>query len=403
MPISDTYLTHLNHLACSACSASFPADVLHSTCPDCGSPLLARYDLDAARSGLDRDRLASRPDRLWKWRELLPLRDPAHIADLGEGGTPLLRARRLGQLLGLSEVWIKDEGFNPTGSFKARGMAVAVSRAIELGACEFVVPTAGNAGGAAAHYAARAGAKVHVYMPRDAPLANRAECEFAGAEVVLVDGLIHAAGALAAQRARDYGWFDLSTLREPYRVEGKKTIGYEIAHQLGWRAPDVIVYPTGGGTGLIGIWKAFTEMQALGWIDGPRPRMIAVQAEGCAPVYRAFHAGAESCELWPDAHTEAAGLRVPRPFADKLILSTLRDSGGTSVVVSDEDMQRAQSLLGRSEGISACLEGAATIAALATLRQASHIGPGECIVCLNTGTHLKEPPRLRQGSRYASV
>ena len=403
MPISNTLVTYLDHLVCSACRISLSADALHSTCPDCGSPLRVQYDLDQARSGLDRDRLASRTDRLWNWRELLPIRDPACIADLGEGGTPLLHARRLGQSLGLAELWLKDEGFNPTGTFKARGMAVAISRAIELGACEFVVPTAGNAGGAAAHYAARAGARVHVYMPKDAPIANRAECELAGAEVVLVDGLIDAAGALAARHARERGWFDLSTLREPYRVEGKKTMGYEIAHQLGWRPPDVVVYPTGGGTGLIGLWKAFEEMRALGWIDGQRPRLIAVQAAGCAPVHRAFQAGADRCELWPEAHAEAAGLRVPKPFADRLILATLRESGGTTVVVSDADMKCAQGLLGRSEGISACLEGAATIAAVEKLLRAGQIGAGESIVCLNTGTHLKEPHSLWQANTHASI
>ena len=392
MPTLNTPTTYLDHLACSDCHSTFSADALHSTCPRCGSPLLVRYDLDTARSELDRDQLAARPDRLWNWRELLPIRDTGHIADLGEGGTPMLRARRFGASLDLPDVWIKDEGFNPTGSFKARGMAVAVSRAIELGVREFVVPTAGNAGGAAAHYAARAGAQAHVYMPQDAPMANRAECEFAGAEVVLVDGLINTAGHIAAQHARERGWFDLSTLKEPYRVEGKKTIGYEIAHRLGWRAPDVVVYPTGGGTGLIGIWKAFEEMRTLSWVDGRGPRMIAVQADGCAPVYRAFHAGADRCELWPDAHTKAAGLRVPKPFADKLILATLRESGGTVVVVSDDDMRRAQSDLGRREGISACLEGAATTAALERLLRAGHIRSGECVVCLNTGTHLKEPP-----------
>ena len=332
--------------------------------------------------------MAARPDRMWNWRELLPVRDPQYIVYLGEGGTPMFHARRLGETLGLPHLWIKDEGLNPTGSFKARGMAAAVSRAIELGVREFVVPTAGNAGAAAAAYGARGGAPVHVYMPQDAPPANRAGAQTAGAEVILVDGLINDAGRLAAAYAKERGWFDLSTTREPYRVEGKKTMGYEIAHQFGWRAPDVVLYPTGGGTGLIGIWKAFEEMQALGWIDARRPRMVAVQAEGCAPVHRALQAGAERCDAWPAAHTDAAGLRVPKPFADEMILDVLRRSGGASVVVSDGAMRDAQECIGRREGISACLEGAATVAALRALLEAGLLQADEQIVCLNTGTNL---------------
>ncbi len=398
MSISDAHASYLDHLACSHCGETCSPDTLQTICPNCGRPLLARYDIDAARAELDRDRLAARPDRLWNWRELLPVRDPAHVVYLGEGGTPLLHARRIGQTLGLPRLWIKDEGLNPTGTFKARGMATAVSRALELGVREFVVPTAGNAGGAAAVFGARGGAAVHVYLPKDAPLANRLEAEAAGAEVILVDGSIGDAGELAASQAAEHGWFDLATLREPYRVEGKKTMGYEIAQQLGWCAPDVVIYPTGGGTGLIGIWKAFDEMRALGWIDERRPRLIAVQAEGCAPVSHAFQAGASSCERWPDAHTQAAGLRIPKPFADTLILDVLRRSGGSVVVVSDDAMQRAQDLLSRREGLSASLEGAATVAALTTLLTAGLIQADECIVCLNTGSNLKQaqPPRTNR-------
>jgi threonine synthase len=333
---------------------------------------------------------------MWNWRELLPVRDPQHIVYLGEGGTPMFHARRLGERLGLPHLWIKDEGLNPTGSFKARGMAAAVSRAIELGVREFVVPTAGNAGAAAAAYGARGGATVHVYMPQDAPLTNWADAQMAGAEVIRVDGLINDAGRLAAAHAKERGWFDLSTTREPYRVEGKKTMGYEIAHQLGWRAPDVVLYPTGGGTGLIGIWKAFEELQALGWIDARRPRLVAVQAEGCAPVHRALQAGADRCDAWPAAHTDAAGLRVPKPFADEMILDVLRRSGGASVVVSDGAMRDAQECIGRREGISACLEGAATVAALRALLEAGLFQVDEQIVCLNTGTNVHRalsPPK----------
>ena len=393
----DRHTSYLDRLACSHCGATYTPDSLQTTCPACGRPLLARYNLDATRAKLDRDRLVARPDRMWNWRELLPVRDPEHIVHLGEGGTPMFHALRLGEMLGLPHLWIKDEGLNPTGSFKARGMAAAVSRAMELGAREFVVPTAGNAGAAAAAYGARGGARVHVYMPKDAPLENRADVEAAGAEVILVDGLIGDAGVLAAAHAKERGWFDLSTTREPYRVEGKKTMGYEIAHRLGWRAPEVVVYPTGGGTGLIGIWKAFEEMQALGWIDAHRPRMVAVQAEGCAPVHRAFQTGAGRCEAWPAAHTDAAGLRVPKPFADEMILDVLRRSGGTSVVVSDGAMRDAQKCLSRREGISACLEGAATVAALAALLEAGLLQAGEQIVCLNTGTNLDRALPTRDG------
>ena len=396
MLANDRYTSYLDHLACSRCGETYTPDSLQTTCPACGRPLLARYDLGAARAALDRDRLAARSDRMWNWRELLPVRDPKHIVYLGEGGTPMFRARRLGESLGLPHLWIKDEGLNPTGSFKARGMAAAVSRATELGAREFVVPTAGNAGEAAAAYGARGGAPVHVYMPKDAPGANRAGAQATGAEVTLVDGLINDAGRLAAAHAKERGWFDLSTTREPYRVEGKKTMGYEIAHQLDWRTPDVVVYPTGGGTGLICIWKAFDEMQALGWIGARRPRMVAVQADGCSPVHRAFHTGAQCCEAWTSARTDAAGLRVPKPFADELILDVLRRSGGASVVVSDDAMRNAQDGIGRREGISACLEGAATVAALRTLLEAGLLYADEQIVCLNTGANLSRGLLLRQ-------
>jgi len=400
MPVSGNHTSYLDHLVCSDCGEVHSSDSLQTTCTNCGAPLLARYMLDKARAELDRDRLAARSDRLWNWRELLPVRDPARIIHLGEGGTPLLHARRLGETLGLSNLWIKDEGLNPTGSFKARGMAAAVSRAIELGAREFVVPTAGNAGSAASAYGARSGATVHVYMPKDAPGVNRVQVQATGGEVILVDGLINDAGKLAASQAREHGWFDLSTTREPYRVEGKKTMGYEIAQQLGWRAPDVVVYPTGGGTGLIGIWKAFEEMQALGWIDTRRPRMIAVQAEGCAPVQRALQTEANHCEPWPNAHTDASGLRVPKPFADKLILATLHESGGAAVTVSDADMRRAQDLIGHREGVSACLEGAAAVAGLTPLLESGQVRPDEFIVCLNTGTHLAQaaPPKSQQSN-----
>ncbi len=380
----------LDHLECPECRRTYPADTLQTICPECRSPLLARYDLGAVRK-LDRAVFFGRPATLWRWREVLPVRETEHIVTLGEGGTPLLPAPRLGSRLGLARLEIKDEGLNPTGTFKARGLGAAVSRALELGLKGFVVPTAGNAGGALAAYAARAGVKAHVFMPRDAPAANQSEVRMLGAELHLVDGLISDAGREASRLGQELGLFDVSTLKEPYRLEGKKTMGYEIAADRGWDLPDVILYPTGGGTGLIGIWKAFEEMEELGWIGPARPRMVAVQAEGCAPVVKAFEAGRPDCEFFAGAETVAAGLRVPKPFADRLILRVVRDSGGTAVRVTDEEMIEARSLIASQEGLMACLEGSATVAALRGLVASGWIRPDERVVCLNTGTGFKDP------------
>lgn len=384
-------MTYLSHLECSECRQHFNAGELHHLCPTCGAPLWARYDLDRAKRELDRDRYAIRPNGLWRWAELLPIDDPAQRIDLGEGGTPLLRIDRLAAELGLRDVWLKDEGRNPTGSFKARGMATAVTRAKALGVTEFVVPTAGNAGGAAAAYAARAGLKIHIYMPKDAPPANIKECLDVGADVHLIDGLINDAGRLAAAEAGKHGWFDLATLKEPYRVEGKKTMGYEIAQAMQWNLPDVIVYPAGGGTGLIGIWKAFDELQALGWIGSKRPRMIAVQAEGCQPIVTAWRKNQPAAELHPNAQTVAAGLRVPKPLGDRAMLRVLRASGGAAVAVSDTEIVAMTDRLLKTEGLSAAFEGAATLAAVAQLLQAGRLRPDETIVCLNTGAGWKNP------------
>ena len=384
-------MSYLSHLQCSECGQTYHAHELHNLCVKCATPLWVRYDLDRARQALDRDRFALRPASLWRWAELLPIDDLAQRIDLGEGGTPLLRIDRLAGQLGLREIWLKDEGRNPTGSFKARGMAAAVTRAKALGVKEFVVPTAGNAGGAAAAYAARAGMAIHVYMPKDAPPANINECRAAGADVHLIEGLINDAGRLAAADAKERGWFDLATLKEPYRVEGKKTMGYEIAQDLQWNLPDVIVYPTGGGTGLIGIWKAFEELEALGWIGSKRPRMVAVQAIGCQPIVKAFEQDQLASELHQNAHTIAAGLRVPKPLGDRMLLRAIRASGGTAIAVNDEAIVQMTNTALRVEGLSLAYEGAATLVAAKELRDRGWLKPPEKIVCLNTGAGWKNP------------
>ncbi len=384
-------MSYLSHLECSECGQTYSAHELHNLCPQCNAPLWVRYDLDRARGKLDRDRFASRPASLWRWAELLPIDDLSQRVDLGEGGTPLLRIERLAEQLGFTDVGLKDEGRNPTGSFKARGMALAVTRAKALGVQEFVVPTAGNAGGAASAYAARAGMKIHVYLPKDAPPANVNECRAVGADVHLIDGLINDAGKIAAAHAKEYGWFDLATLKEPYRIEGKKTLGYEIAQDLNWEAPDVIVYPAGGGTGLIGIWKAFEEMGALGWIGSQRPRMVAVQTVGCQPIVRAFEENRAASEPYPDARTIAAGLRVPKPLGDRMMLRAIRASNGAAIAVSDDDIVQMTDTVLRVEGISMAYEGAATLVALGQLRRSGWLKPHEKIVCLNTGAGWKNP------------
>jgi threonine synthase len=368
-------------------------------CPACGKVLYARYDLDAVRTALPREALRDREPTLWRYRELLPVRDARMIVTLGEGMTPLMPADRLGAALGCTALLVKEEGLNPTGSFKARGQSVAVSRAVELGARTLAIPSAGNAGGAMAAYAARAGVPAYVFMPEDVPAANAIECVLFGARLHLVAGLISDCGRLVRQGASERGWFDLSTLREPYRQEGKKTMGYEIAEQLGWTLPAAILYPTGGGTGIVGMWKAFDEMERLGWIDGRRPKMISVQAAGCAPIVRAFEGGAGHAEPWPDAKTAASGLRVPAAIGDYLILDAVRASGGTALAVSDEAMVADMEVLACEEGISAAPEGAATLSALRVLLDRGHLRGDERIVLFNTGAawkygELLSPPDL---------
>ena len=326
---------------------------------------------------------------MWRYRELLPVADDANVISLGEGWTPTLHARRLGESLGMSELYIKDESLNPTQSFKARGMSAAVSMAKELGVRKVAAPSAGNAGGALAAYAARAGMEAFIFMPSDTPRANIVECEQLGATVTLVDGLITDAGAQVAQRKESEGWFDVSTLKEPYRVEGKKTLGYELAEFFDWTLPDVIVYPTGGGTGLVGMWKAFDEMEQMGWIGGERPRMITVQAEGCAPIVRAFESGERFAETFPDAATIASGLRVPKAIGDFLILDAIRESGGTALAVSDADMLSGVKEIASTEGVFAAPEGGACLPALRKLIELNEVASDERVVLFNTGSGIK--------------
>ncbi len=378
----------VSHLSCWGCGRQIPAEQLVNLCP-CGKPLRVEYDLDRVREAVSRDEWTKRPPGLWRYREVLPLAESEQPVTLGEGATPLLPAPRIAELVGVERIYIKDEAVNPTGSFKARGMTAAVTMARVLGARSLAVPSAGNAGGALAAYAAAAGLSAHVFMPRDAPQANRIECELAGAEVTLIDGLIHDCARALAEGKETEGWFDVSTLKEPYRVEGKKTLGYELAEQLGWTLPDVIIYPTGGGTGLIGMAKAFDEMETLGWIGSQRPRFVVVQSTGCAPIVRAFDEGRESADLWEEANTVAAGLRVPKALADFVILRCLRTGGGTAVAIADEELIRDARVLSAATGICACPEGGACLSAARKLSQTGWIKPTESVVLFNTGTGLK--------------
>jgi threonine synthase len=388
---------HVKNLECSACHREYDARRLHNVCTECGKPLLVRYDLKRIAKFLTRQTLFGRRADLWRYRELLPVRREDNIVTLGEGWTPLLHAKSLGQSLGMSELHVKDESLNPTQSFKARGMSVAVSMAKERGAKKLAAPSAGNAAGALAAYGARAGIGVYLFMPRDTPRANIVECEVAGAHVTLIDGLITDCGAEVARRKESEGWFDVSTLKEPYRVEGKKTLGYEIAEQLGWTLPDVIVYPTGGGTGLVGMWKAFDEMQQLGWIGDKRPRMVTVQAAGCAPIVRAFEAGKSSAEPIQNATTIAAGLRVPKAIGDFLILDAIRESGGTAIAVTDDELVEGARELARNEGIFAAPEGGACVPAIRKLLERGDIKPDEKVVLFNTGSGIKYIDVFDQG------
>ena len=384
--MSDGFLSHLE---CALCGQQYDADRLWNLCTECGRPLLCRYNLEAAREVVGTGSFGEREPTMWRYRELLPLRDDLHKLTLGEGWTPLVHATRLGAEVGFERLYIKDESLNPTGSFKARGLGMAVSRARELGVTAVSIPSAGNAAGAMAAYAALGGMEAHVFMPTDVPHPFVVECRALGAEVTLVDGLITDCGKQAAVEGKKRGWFDMSTLKEPYRLEGKKTMGYELAEQFGWTLPDVIIYPTGGGTGLVGMWKAFDEMEQLGWIGSDRPRMVTVQSDGCAPMVKAFHDGSEFAEPWPDASTLADGLRVPAAVGDFLILRGLCESNGTALAVSDEEMMADAELMGRTQGMFTCPEGAAPLSAFRHLSAQGWIGEEETVVLFNTGSGLK--------------
>jgi len=379
----------LTHLTCTACGLHHEWARLQNLCIACQKPLFPVYDLAAVGRVLKREMLATREKSLWRYREVLPLPPTTEPVSLGEGGTPLLRARKFGEANGIPNLWIKDEAQNPTQSFKARGMTTAVSMAKHLGATKLAVPTAGNAGGALAAYAARAGLEAHIFMPRDTPRANIIECQELGAHVVLIDGLITDCGAEIAKRKAAEGWFEMSTLKEPYRVEGKKTLGYELAEQLDWTLPDVILYPTGGGTGLIGMWKAFAEMETLGWIGSQRPRMFSVQASGCAPIVRAFDAGEKFAAEFPEAQTLASGLRVPKAVGDFLMLDILRASGGGALAVEDEAMIAMTREVGAAEGLFVAPEGAACFVALQKLFATGKIRADDRVVIFNTGSGIK--------------
>jgi len=380
---------HLTHLACTACHKEHDAAVPQNVCAACGKPLFAQYDLVAAAKTLTKESLRTREKSLWRYREVLPVKNAADIVTLGEGWTPLLPAPRLGAKHGLSRLFIKDEAQNPTASFKARGMTAAVSMAKQYGLKKLAAPSAGNAAGALAAYAARAGMEAHLFMPRDTPKANIIECEQMGAHVTLINGLITDCGAEVAKRKVAEGWFDVSTLKEPYRAEGKKTLGYELAEQLDWKLPDIILYPTGGGTGLVGMWKAFDEMERMGWIDSKRPRMYSVQAEGCQPIVRAFTQGDKFAAEHLGAHTRASGLRVPKAIGDFIMLNALRQSGGGAIAISDEQMITCTKEVGSTEGVFTAPEGGACYAALKTLIAANQVKPDDTVVIFNTSTGLK--------------
>ena len=382
-------MNFFTHLECSHCQAEHEAQQVQNVCRQCDKALYARYDLEKIARAFDRRELMRRAPNLWRYRELLPVNDLSKIISLGEVNTPLLDATKLARRLNLKKLWVKDESRLPTGTFKARGLAMAVTKAHELGIRRVAIPSAGNAAEALSAYAAHAAMEAFIFMPKDAPLSNQLASHMHGANVFLVDGLISDAGKIVAEGKPVCNWFDVSTLKEPYRVEGKKTMGLELAEQLNWELPDAILYPTGGGTGLVGMWKAFEELEAIGWIGKHRPRMIAVQSSGCAPIVKAFEAKKMEAEMWPNAQTLAPGIRVPKPFADTLILQAIRESRGVALSVTDDEIVSAIHTFARAEGIPVCPEGAATLAGLEKLVAQKEIRPADRVVLFNTGTALK--------------
>ena len=391
--------SYLSHLVCPKCSATYDASLPQNLC-QCGSPLLAAYDLEGLRRAMPAPAaLTGRAPSLWRYHELLPVRAETAAVSLGESLTPLLPLERLGEGMGLRHLLLKDEGLLPTGSFKARGAAVGVARAKELGIRELAMPTNGNAGSAWAAYAARAGLGMHIVLPQSAPALPRNECLMTGADLFLVDGLISDAGRIVGKAVAERGWFEASTLKEPYRIEGKKTMGLEIFEGLGWRVPDVILYPTGGGVGLIGIHKALRELQAIGWLSGRSPRFVAVQAAGCAPIVKAWGERREESQFWPDSETVAFGINVPKALGDFLVLRALYETDGCAVAVDDEEILQEQVRVGRLEGTYVCPEGAATLAAARRLRAEGWIAPEETVVAINTGSGVKYVEAVRQAPR----
>ena len=381
--------SYLKHLECTYCGLVHSAHEPNRLCVDCGKVLYPRYDIEKARLEVNKENLKVRDSNMWRYFEMMPILDFKNVVTLGEGFTPILSASRLSERLGCQDILIKDEGVNPTASFKARGLSAAVSKAKELGITKLTMPSAGNAAGAMSSYAARAGLDGYVFMPQDAPYSNQKEVDITGGRLTLIDGLISDAGVLSREKAAEMNLFDVSTLQEPYRVEGKKTMGYEIAEQLSWELPDVIIYPTGGGTGIVGMWKAFEEMELLGWIGSKRPRMFAVQSDGCAPIVKAFIEGKEFADMWEDASTMASGIRVPAAIGDYLILQALRDSNGGALTVSDNEIIKMMSIVASLEGMFVCPEGAATAVALDKLLIDGLVKDYEKVLLLNTGSGLK--------------
>ncbi len=382
-------MSYLTHLDCTGCHLKLKPDKLWNLCPQCNKPLFARYDLERLKNTIKKEELLKRSDHIWRYKELLPVHDSHYMLTLGEGDTPLIKAKGLEAEFNHTGILIKDEGLNPTGSFKARGLCVAVSRALELGVQSLSIPSAGNAAGAMSAYCALAGIPAFVYMPSDAPHSFKVECTILGANVKLINGLITDCGSIAVREALRYNRFDLSTLKEPYRIEGKKTMGYEIIEQMGWVVPDVIIYPTGGGTGFIGMWKAFAEMEIMGWINQKRPKMVVVQAAGCAPIVKAFHAGKSSADVWQEAYTIADGLRVPAAIGDFLILEIINKSRGTALQIHDNEMLEGIRILGKTQGLFASPESGATIIALRKLLKENWIKKNDKVVLFNTGSGYK--------------